>query len=149
MTVVDTIASIFLVGGALMSMLAGIAVLRFPDTMARIHAATKPQVLGIVLLMIGLGLRLGTVAIIGELVLIVVLQFVTAPVAAHLTVRAAFRSEQADRDEDSHEYSGQPAHGAGADDTPTEIAHALVDEHLGADPAHPSRTVLDPDGEQR
>ena len=36
-----------------MSLLAGIAVLRFPDTMSRIHAATKPQVLGIILLMLG------------------------------------------------------------------------------------------------
>ena len=38
-----------------MSLLAGIAVLRFPDTMSRIHAATKPQVLGIMLLMLGVG----------------------------------------------------------------------------------------------
>ncbi|GAA2019520.1 monovalent cation/H(+) antiporter subunit G [Nakamurella flavida] len=143
MSVVDTIASVCLVGGALLSMLAGIAVLRFPDTMSRIHAATKPQVLGIVLLMIGLGLRLGTVAIIGELALIVVLQFVTAPVAAHLTVRAAFRGEQEDQDAQPDGLSGHGAEAAGADDTPTEIAHALVDENVGADPDHPNRTVLD------
>jgi multicomponent Na+:H+ antiporter subunit G len=74
-----------------MSLLAGVAVLRFPDTMSRIHAATKPQVLGIMLLMLGVGLRLQSPAVIGVLVLIVVLQFVTAPVSAHLTVRAAYR----------------------------------------------------------
>src|SRR6476660_5294234 len=91
MTTIDLVASIALILGALMSLLAGIAVLRFPDTMSRIHAATKPQVLGIMLLMLGLGLRLGAPGVIGVLVLIVVLQFVTAPVSAHLTVRAAYR----------------------------------------------------------
>lgn len=84
-----------LIAGASMSLFAGVAVLRFRDTMSRIHAATKPQVLGIVLLMIGLGLRLGTVAVIGELLLIVVLQFLTAPVSAHLAVRAAYRDRPA------------------------------------------------------
>ena len=92
MSVADWIASAAIVVGALMSLLAGIAVLRFPDTMSRIHAATKPQVLGIMLLMLGVGLRLQSPAVIGVLVLIVVLQFVTAPVSAHLTVRAAYRN---------------------------------------------------------
>lgn len=92
MNVADWIASAAIVIGALMSLLAGVAVLRFPDTMSRIHAATKPQVLGIMLLMLGVGLRLQSLAVVGVLVLIVILQFVTAPVSAHLTVRAAYRS---------------------------------------------------------
>ncbi|WP_395726488.1 monovalent cation/H(+) antiporter subunit G [Nakamurella sp.] len=92
MTLVDWIASAAIVLGALMSLLAGIAVLRFPDTMSRIHAATKPQVLGIMLLMLGVGLVLQSLAVVGVLVLIVILQFVTAPVSAHLTVRSAYRS---------------------------------------------------------
>lgn len=89
MTVTDWIASIALIGGAALSLAAGLAVLRFPTTSARVHAATKPQVLGIVLLMVGLGIRLGTIAVIGELVLIVLLQLMTAPVSAHLAVREA------------------------------------------------------------
>jgi multicomponent Na+:H+ antiporter subunit G len=92
MSVLDWIASVAIVLGALMSLLAGIAVLRFPDTMSRIHAATKPQVLGIILLMLGVGLGLQSLAVVGVLVLIVILQFVTAPVSAHLTVRSAYRS---------------------------------------------------------
>lgn len=92
LSTLDWIASVAIVVGALMSLLAGIAVLRFPDTMSRIHAATKPQVLGIMLLMLGVGLRLQSPAVIGVLVLIVMLQFVTAPVSAHLTVRSAYRN---------------------------------------------------------
>ena len=95
-TVLEWIASLAIVLGALMSLLAGIAVLRFPDTMSRIHAATKPQVLGIMLLMLGVGLVLQSLAVVGVLVLIVILQFVTAPVSAHLTVRSVYRSTVTD-----------------------------------------------------
>ncbi len=91
MSAADIVASVTLIAGAATSLVAGIAVLRFPDTQSRVHAATKPQLLGIVLLMVGLGIRLGTVAVVGELVLIVVLQMLTAPVAAHLAIREAHR----------------------------------------------------------
>jgi multicomponent Na+:H+ antiporter subunit G len=124
MSTTDVIASIALVLGALMSLLAGVAVLRFPDTMSRIHAATKPQVLGIMLLMLGVGLRLGSPAVIGMLVLIVVLQFVTAPVSAHLTVRVAYRHATDDQSSDE----GADPHGA-ADDGPVQMAQALADEN--------------------
>lgn len=101
MSVTDIVASVALIGGAGLSFIAGIAVLRFPDAATRVHAATKPQVLGIVLLTIGLGLRLGSVAIIGEFVLIVLLQLFTAPVAAHLAVRQAFSAGEARQRADS------------------------------------------------
>src|ERR1700712_3389988 len=121
MSTVDIIASVCLVVGAFMSLLAGIAVLRFPDTMSRIHAATKPQVLGIMLLMLGLGLRLGTLGVIGMLVLIVILQFVTAPVSAHLTVRVAFRN--------ANEPGNEQAADSASDDGPAQMVQALVDEN--------------------
>jgi multicomponent Na+:H+ antiporter subunit G len=113
MSTTDLIASIALIGGAVMSLLAGIAVVRFPDTMSRIHAATKPQVLGIILLMLGVGLRLQSAAVIGVLVLIVLLQFVTAPVSAHLAVRVAFRH--------ATEEAGEETGERGADDSPAEF----------------------------
>ena len=162
MSTTDLIASVALILGALMSLLAGIAVLRFPDTMSRIHAATKPQVLGIMLLMLGVGLRLGSPAVIGMLVLIVVLQFVTAPVSAHLTVRVAYR--HATDDQSSREGAdprtaaaggglpGAPraggrdtaAPGTGnqpaADDGPVEMAQALAEENA------PGNPDVDPDG---
>ena len=39
--------------GALLGLAAGIGVLRFPDALSRMHAATKPQVLGVLLLLLG------------------------------------------------------------------------------------------------
>ena len=124
MTTIDIVASAALIIGSLMSLLAGIAVLRFPDTMSRIHAATKPQVLGIMLLMLGVGLRIGSPGVIGMLVLIVILQFVTAPVSTHLTVRVAFRNAKGDDERATEE----PAHSA-ADDGPAQMVQALVEEN--------------------
>ena len=161
MSTTDVIASVALILGALMSLLAGIAVLRFPDTMSRIHAATKPQVLGIMLLMLGVGLRLGSPAVIGMLVLIVVLQFVTAPVSAHLTVRVAYRHATDDQSggqgadprgatagagssgtsDLAAPDAGAPDFGAGgiedkpaADDGPVQMAQALADENALGNP---------------
>jgi multicomponent Na+:H+ antiporter subunit G len=126
MNTIDIVASVALILGALMSLLAGIAVLRFPDTMSRIHAATKPQVLGIILLMLGVGLRIGSPGVIGMLVLIVILQFVTAPVSAHLTVRVAFRNAKARDADAADERTSQET---ASDDGPQQMAQALVDEN--------------------
>jgi multicomponent Na+:H+ antiporter subunit G len=140
----EVVASVALVAGALMSLLAGIAVLRFPDTMSRIHAATKPQVLGIMLLMLGVGLRLGSPAVIGMLVLIVVLQFVTAPVSAHLAVRVAFRNAEDDdasrpaaasrRPAEGLEGAAERLEGAAADDSPELMEQAMLQESATESP---------------
>ncbi|MEV4842440.1 monovalent cation/H(+) antiporter subunit G [Micromonospora matsumotoense] len=96
-TVVDWLAAVALVSGALLSLAAGIGVLRFPDVLDRMHAATKPQVLGVLLLLVGLALRLRTAADLGMIVLVGVFQLATAPVAAQMIGRAAYRSGRVDR----------------------------------------------------
>ena len=57
-TVADVASGICLLGGAFLAFAAGVGVLRFPDLLARMHAGTKPQVLGLVLVLLGLALRL-------------------------------------------------------------------------------------------
>ncbi|MEH0936790.1 monovalent cation/H(+) antiporter subunit G [Micromonospora psammae] len=96
-TVADWLGGFALVGGALLSLAAGIGVLRFPDVLDRMHAATKPQVLGVLLLLLGLALRLRTPADLGMIALVGVFQLVTAPVAAQMIGRAAYRSGRVDR----------------------------------------------------
>ena len=49
-TVLDVIALLCLVGGSLMSLAAAVGLVRFPDLLSRMHAGTKPQVLGLLLL---------------------------------------------------------------------------------------------------
>ena len=47
-TVADVASAVCLLGGAFLAFAAGVGVLRFPDLLARMHAGTKPQVLGLV-----------------------------------------------------------------------------------------------------
>jgi multicomponent Na+:H+ antiporter subunit G len=56
------------------------------------HAATKPPTLGLVLVAAGAILRVDSVADVTFLVLVVGLQFLTAPVGAHLVGRSAYAS---------------------------------------------------------
>ena len=58
--------------------------------MSRLHAATKPQSLGLLLALTGCGLRLRTGVDITTLVLVAVFQLATAPVAAHMVCRAGY-----------------------------------------------------------
>lgn len=93
-TVLDVIAAVCVTAGALLSLAAGVALLRFPDLMSRMHAATKPQVLGLLLVLLGCGLRLRTGVDVTTLVLVAVFQLATAPVAAHMVGRAGYRDRQ-------------------------------------------------------
>jgi multicomponent Na+:H+ antiporter subunit G len=90
--VLDVAAGVFLVLGALLSLSAGVALVRFPDLLSRMHAATKPQVLGLLLVLIGCGLRLRDTVDVTTLLLVAVFQMATAPVAAHMVGRAGYRA---------------------------------------------------------
>jgi len=58
------------------------------------HAATKPQVLGLMLILTGLAFRLREPGAIGMLLLIGLFQLLTTPVANHMIGRASFRAGQ-------------------------------------------------------
>lgn len=106
--VADWLGAACLVAGALLSLAAGIGVLRFPDVLDRMHAATKPQVLGVLLLLVGLALRLRTPSDLGMIALVAIFQLATAPVAAQMIGRAAYRSGRIDRDLlDADELAGR------------------------------------------
>lgn len=91
-TVADVLAALCLLGGALLALAAGVGVLRFPDLLARMHSATKPQVLGLTLVLLGLALRLRTGPALWMLLLVVLFQLLTSPVAAHMVGRAGYRT---------------------------------------------------------
>lgn len=88
----DVVAAVLIVAGCLLGLLGGIGVLRLPDVFGRMHAATKPPTLGLVLVAAGAILRVDSVADVTFLVLVVGLQFLTAPVGAHLIGRSAYAS---------------------------------------------------------
>jgi len=88
----DLAGGIALVLGAFFCLAAAVGLVRFPDVMTRMHAATKPSVFGLVLILVGVTLSLRDVAVVCLLVLAVTLQMLTAPVAGHLVSRTAYRN---------------------------------------------------------
>jgi len=88
----ETAASLMLIAGASFTLLAAVGLLRFKDLFARMHAATKPATLGLILILGGTALVMPQTGAVAKLVLVILLQFITAPVAAHLIGRAAFRA---------------------------------------------------------
>ena len=91
MSVIDIVAAGFLLTGTLLALIAAIGLVRFDDLFSRMHAATKPQTLGLICIMIGVALRLQTVAAVTTVVLIICFQLLTAPVASHMVGRSAHR----------------------------------------------------------
>lgn len=86
------LAGSFLIAGALFTMIGGLGVIRFNDVMSRMHAAAKAPTLGLILASIGAAIEIATGGAIATLVLVVILQLATSPVASHVLGRAAYRS---------------------------------------------------------
>lgn len=96
MTALDIVSSIFLLSGALFCLVGAFGLLRFPDLLSRAQAATKPQTLGLLLLLVGVAMRLEPASAMG-LVLVALLQVVTAPVLSQLVGKGAYRTDAIDR----------------------------------------------------
>ncbi|WP_353826498.1 monovalent cation/H(+) antiporter subunit G [Agromyces sp. SYSU T0242] len=86
------IGGLILLSGFL-SMAAGIGALRFPDVLTRLHAATKPQVLGLAVVLLAITLRVPSWGVLGAVVLIMTFQLLTQPMTAHMLGRASYRSD--------------------------------------------------------
>ena len=91
--ILDIISAVCIIGAALLSLAAGIGALRFPDLLSRMHAASKPQLFGLVLVMFAVGLQTLHWGPISTVILIVLFQLFTVPVAAHMIGRAGYRTK--------------------------------------------------------
>ncbi len=96
--VADLAGAALVLLGAFLCFAAAVGLVRFPDVLSRMHAATKPQTLGLILVAAGVELSLRSWAAFGTVLLIAMLQLATAPVAAHLVGRTVYRSNQVRRD---------------------------------------------------
>jgi multicomponent Na+:H+ antiporter subunit G len=96
--VADVAGTVLLVLGSTLTLVAAIAILRFEDLLSRMHAATKPQVLGLTLMMAGLALTVRNPVVVWTLVLVVAFQLITAPISAHMVGRAGYRTGKVDSD---------------------------------------------------
>lgn len=96
--VIDSVSAVFMIVGALMSLAAAVGLLRFPDLLSRMHAATKPQVLGLFLLLASIGLQLRTWWVWPVLLVAWIFQLLTVPVSAHMVGRAGYRTKHLHRE---------------------------------------------------
>ncbi len=85
------VAALIILGSAFAA-IAGIGLLRLPDVLIRMHASTKAGTLGVGLVMIGVALHVGDTVVTTKALLTILFLLLTAPVAAHLIGRAAYRS---------------------------------------------------------
>ncbi|WP_432544486.1 monovalent cation/H(+) antiporter subunit G [Kineococcus sp. SYSU DK002] len=99
----EVAASAALLLGCLLSLLAAVGLLRLSDVLARMHTTAKPQVLGVVLSLVAVGLQLNRGTDVAMLVAIGAFQLLTVPVAAHMVGRAAYRTGQVDRSTLAHD----------------------------------------------
>lgn len=88
----DLIGAVFILVGATLCLGAAVGLVRFPDVLCDMHAITKPQVLGLISVTLGIAVSLRTWWAAGLCVLIILLQLMTAPVSANLVARSASRS---------------------------------------------------------
>jgi multicomponent Na+:H+ antiporter subunit G len=97
-SIMDIAGAVVLTLGALFSLAAGLGLVRFPDPVTRMHAATKPAVFGLLLVLAGVALVLRDPTVTTLLTVAVMMQLLTAPVSGHLISRNAHRSGDWDPD---------------------------------------------------
>lgn len=87
---VHIITGLILIVGAVFTLVAALGILRFPDLYSRSHAASKAGTLGSGLMLLALALYAGELAVVTRALAAFLFLLLTAPIAAHLLVRAAY-----------------------------------------------------------
>ncbi|ABA89854.1 sodium/proton antiporter complex Mrp, protein G [Syntrophotalea carbinolica DSM 2380] len=82
---------VFLMLGIFILLLAGVGLFSLPDALSRQHAATKAGALGLVSMLSGTALLGGDGSWVWRALLIILLVWLTMPVASHVLARAAMR----------------------------------------------------------
>ena len=91
--IVVSLASI----GTLFLLVSALGILRLPDVLTRMHAAGIAATLGITCLLLATGFHFIAEGQMLRMVALIVLFFVTAPIATTTMARAAYRTGQADQ----------------------------------------------------
>jgi len=91
MTFLDVASAVLLLAGAAQGLLGALGLVVLPSLLSRLQAATKPQTLGLLLILAGAALRVPFESAV-TLLLVAVFQLITAPVIAQIVARSVYRS---------------------------------------------------------
>ncbi|OLM15360.1 monovalent cation/H(+) antiporter subunit G [Pseudonocardia sp. Ae505_Ps2] len=94
--VLDVVSAALMLAGGLSCLLGALGLVRLPDLPARLQATTKPQTLGLLLILLGVAVNLEFENS-STLILVVLFQVLTAPVISQVVGRSAYRSGAIDR----------------------------------------------------
>lgn len=86
-TFFDVATIVLILAGAVVALIAGLGVVLLRDARSAMHAGTKPATLSVLLIGAGAVLQLDSLSSVSKLLVIVALQFITAPVGAHMLGR--------------------------------------------------------------
>lgn len=89
--IADLIVAALLLAGGFFALVAALGVVRLPDVFIRMHASTKAGTLGGGLILAAVAVSQWEAGVTTRVVLIVAFLLLTAPIAAHLIGRAAYR----------------------------------------------------------
>lgn len=87
---IDILTGLVIIIGAVFTLVASLGIVRFPDVYSRSHAASKAGTLGSGLLLFALALYAGDLGVASRAFAAFLFLLLTAPIAAHLLVRAAY-----------------------------------------------------------
>lgn len=80
----EIIASVLLIGGSLLQLVAAIGILKFPTLIIRLHASAKSSTLGIGLLLMGLAVYRWELSTFLLVILIIFFLFLSSPTVVYL-----------------------------------------------------------------
>ena len=89
---IDLITAFFVIAGGLFALVASVGVLRLPDILIRMHASTKAGTLGCGLILVAVAIHFADGGTITRAIAAIVFIVLTAPIAAHMIGRAAYRT---------------------------------------------------------
>lgn len=89
---IEILTALLIIAGGLFALAAAVGVLRLPDVLIRMHASTKAGTLGCGLILVAVAVHFGETGIAARAIAAIVFLMLTAPVAAHMIGRAAYRT---------------------------------------------------------
>ncbi|WP_297453203.1 monovalent cation/H(+) antiporter subunit G [uncultured Corynebacterium sp.] len=114
--VADIIAIVLILSGMLLCVAASVGLIRFRDTISRMHASSKPQTLGLILTLAGSLLHVAmhapthttTNSDLALLTLIILFALGTSPIVSNRVGHEAFKERLVDEDSLARDDSREP-----------------------------------------
>jgi multicomponent Na+:H+ antiporter subunit G len=87
----DLVSTVFIVSGVFFMVVAALGILKLPDFYIRMSAITKAGTMGVGLIVVGIAIYFNELLIATKAFVMISFMMLTAPVAAHIIARAAYK----------------------------------------------------------